>query len=56
MGDTEGAGMELICRVMYDMTQDYFHYVTKISAGVAAPAPDFSSVINLVSTYHFSAV
>jgi hypothetical protein len=51
MGDTEGAGMELICRVMYDMTQDYFGYLTKVSAGVAATPPDFSRVIELVSTY-----
>jgi hypothetical protein len=39
MGDTEGAGMELICRVMYDMTQDYFGYMTKVAAGVAVAPP-----------------
>jgi hypothetical protein len=52
MGDTEGAGMELICRVMYDMTQDYFGYMTKVAAGMAVIPPDFSHVIDLVSTYH----
>jgi hypothetical protein len=41
MGDTEGTGMELICRVMYNMTQDYFSYMTKVAAGVAAAPPDF---------------
>jgi hypothetical protein len=51
MGDTEGAGMELICRVMYDMTQDYFGYMMKVAAGVAVIPPDFSRVIDLVSTY-----
>jgi hypothetical protein len=51
MGDTEGAGMELICRVMYNMTQDYFGYITKVAAGVAVIPPDFSRVIDLVSTY-----
>jgi hypothetical protein len=52
MGDTEAAGMELICRVMYIMSQDYYSYLTKIAAGVAAIPPDFSRVIDLVSTFH----
>jgi hypothetical protein len=41
MGDTEGAGMELICQVMYNMTQDYFGYMTKVAAGVAVAPPNF---------------
>jgi hypothetical protein len=51
MGDTPGAGMELICRVMYDMQQDYFSYLSKVASGVAVTTPDFAKVIELVTTY-----
>ena len=40
MGDNSGAGMELICRVMFDMQQDFFMYLSKTSAGIPCAAPD----------------
>jgi hypothetical protein len=36
---------------MYDMTQDYFGYMTKVAAGVVVIPPNFSRIINLVSIY-----
>ena len=51
MGDNTGAGMELICRVMFDMQQDFFVYLSKTSAGIPCAAPDFMNVVGLVSTY-----
>jgi hypothetical protein len=52
MGDTPGAGMELICRVMYDMQQDYFQYLGQVAANVPGTVPPtFYNVINLVQTY-----
>ena len=51
MGDNTGAGMELICRVMFDMQQDFFMYISKTSAGILCAAPVFMRVVSLVSTY-----
>ena len=52
MGDTPGAGMELICRVMYDMQQDYYQYLSRVAAGVAGViVPTFDNVTNLVATH-----
>jgi hypothetical protein len=51
MGDTPGAGLELICRVMYDMQQDYFHYLGLVAAGENPPVPTYQKVIDSVTTY-----
>ena len=51
MGDTPGAGMELICRVMYDMQQDYYQYLSNVAAAVPGAPPNFAAVIKLVQTY-----
>ena len=49
--DAPAEGMELICRVMFDMQQDYFYYLGKVAAGTAAQTPTFEKVINLVQTH-----
>ena len=57
MGDNQSAGMDLICRIMYDMQQDYFQYINQLSripAGgpMAAPrVPDFANLQQRVLTY-----
>ena len=51
MGDTPGAGMELICRVMYDMQQDYYQYLSNMAAAVPGAPPTFAAVIKLMQTY-----
>jgi hypothetical protein len=50
VGDTPAVGMELICRIMYDMQQDYFYYLAKLVSNGAAAVPDFDKVIGLVAT------
>jgi hypothetical protein len=49
-GDTPAVGMELLCRVLYDMQQDYYYYLARVSMGPAA-VPDFSRVVDLARTY-----
>ena len=51
MGDSRSAGLDLICRIMYDMQQDYFQYLAKQSVEIATTVPDFQRVIELVATY-----
>lgn len=51
LADSPGAGMELICRVMYDMQQDYFSYIAKVASGFPATVPTFATVIELVTTH-----
>ena len=43
--------MELICRVMYDMQQDYYQYLSNVAAAVPGAPPNFAAVIKLVQTY-----
>jgi hypothetical protein len=56
LGDTPAVGMELVCRVMYDMQQDYFYYLAKLVSGVAAVVPDFERVVGLVATQRVDAL
>jgi hypothetical protein len=51
MGDTPGAGMELICRVMFDMQQDVFMYINQVQAGAAVLVPTFETLKGLVTTF-----
>jgi hypothetical protein len=51
MGDTPSVAMELICRVMFDMQQDYFAYLAQLSTGVAAVVPDFLQLTRQVSSH-----
>ena len=48
-------GMDIICRIMFDMQQSYFDYINKLTVGVAAPrVPDFQDLIGAVSTFRAS--
>jgi hypothetical protein len=49
--DTPGAGMELICRIMFDMQQqDYFLYISESAAGANPAVPDFKPLL-IASTH-----
>jgi hypothetical protein len=50
--DTNAVGMEQLCRVMFDMQQDYFSYLAKCSNPLLAnpPVPMFDNIIRLVTT------
>jgi hypothetical protein len=48
--DTPGAGVELLCRIMYDMQQDYFFYLNRLGLGQDADVPMFEKVLGLVAT------
>jgi hypothetical protein len=47
----EVVGMELICRIMFDMQQDYFSWLGQTAAGRVVPAPDFQALIAKVSSH-----
>jgi hypothetical protein len=51
LADTPGAGMELICRVMFEMQQDYFSYIAKVANGAPATVPTFTDLIEAVTTH-----
>ncbi|MGL4809114.1 MAG: hypothetical protein ACRC4O_10265, partial [Giesbergeria sp.] len=48
------SGMDVICRVMFDMQQDYMSWVRSTSNGVTTAIPDFQRLINLVDTHRAS--
>jgi hypothetical protein len=56
MGDAPGVGMELICRVLYDMQQDYFQFLALAAAGTAPIVPTYTKVVELVQTYRASSL
>ncbi|MGL5814328.1 MAG: hypothetical protein ACRCYW_13515 [Aeromonas sp.] len=47
-------GMDVVCRVMFNMQQDYMSWVRSTSNGVTAAVPDFQRLINLVDTHRAS--
>jgi hypothetical protein len=50
--DTAGVGMELICRIMYELQQDYFSWVNKASTEPITPtAPTFERIVFAATTY-----
>jgi hypothetical protein len=51
MQDTQSAGLELVCRVMYDMQQDYFTYLAQVCAGETAVVPTFARLIERVRSH-----
>ena len=51
MGDTPSHGMDLICRVMYDMQQDYFQYARDLGSGRPVSVPQFEVLIQKVRSY-----
>jgi hypothetical protein len=50
MGDDPQSGLELVCRVVYDMQQDYYLYMRHVSRGEACDVPTFSKLIDMVSS------
>ena len=44
-------GMDLVCRVLYDIQQDYFLYVSGIANGQTPDVPCFQDIINKVNTF-----
>ena len=50
MGDIPGAGMDLICRVLFDMQQDYFLFCSRLAAGGNPSVPTFDSLVNQIQT------
>jgi hypothetical protein len=56
LGITPGAGVELICLIMYDMQQDYYFYLNKLGFGLEAVVPMFKKVLGLVATQWVLAV
>ena len=51
MAENPAAGMDLVCRVMYDMQQDYFQWVTSRAAGQDPDVPTFAQVKSLVLSF-----
>ena len=49
--DTPTQGMDLVCRVLYDIQQDYFRYIADVSNGLPGVLPDFRRVIDLVESF-----
>jgi hypothetical protein len=43
-------GMDLVCRVLFDMQQDYLFYVSRVAAGLPATVPDYSKLVGLVQS------
>jgi hypothetical protein len=50
MGDDPQSGLELVCRVVYDMQQDYYLYMHHVGRGEACDVPTFSKLIDMVSS------
>ena len=53
MADTPRAGLDLVCRVLYEAQQEYFHWAQRVAA--AGPAgivtPTFDAILDKVVTY-----
>ena len=49
--DTPTQGMDLVCRALYDIQQDYFRYVADVANGVAGIVPTFRRVVDLVESF-----
>ena len=53
MADTPRAGLDLVCRVLYEAQQEYFHWARRVAA--AGPAgitvPTFDAILDKVVTY-----
>ena len=50
MGDTPSVGMDLVCRVMFEAQQEYFHYAKELAAGNRPACPTFAPMENAVIT------
>ena len=56
MADTPAMGMDLVCRVLYEAQQVYFHYTRELGAGTAPACPTFAEIENKVVTYRVSSL
>ena len=57
MGSTETLGMDLVCRVLYEVQQEYFDYITQVSQGIrGVAAPTFAAIKTKVLTYRVSSL
>jgi hypothetical protein len=52
MSDDVQSGLELVCRIIYDMQQDYFLYMSHVGRGEAYDIPTFTKLIDMVSSNH----
>ena len=51
MADTPAVGMDLVCRIMYELQQDYYQYLSLLANGGGGAAPTFAAIIQKVTTY-----
>ncbi len=49
--DNAAEGMDLVCRVLFDIQQDYFGYVAKVANGDHPAVPNFERVEDLVVSF-----
>ena len=56
MADTPAIGMDLVCRVMYEAQQEYFHYARELALGNAPVCPTFAAIENKVITYRVNSL
>ena len=50
-GQSHQGTMDVICRIMFDMQQQYFLYMQTLTRSGAATAPTFTALIDLVNTF-----
>ena len=53
MADTPRAGLDLVCRVLYEAQQEYFHWGRQVAAlgPTGVRVPDFDRILDKVITY-----
>ena len=56
MADTPAVGMDLVCRIMFEVQQDYFTHLTKLANNSAAPPPTFTGIMQKVTSYHMDSL
>ena len=50
------AGMDLVCRIMYDAQQDYFSYANALGNGLNPQVPTFQNLIAAVKAHRVSSL
>jgi hypothetical protein len=46
-----GAGMEIVCRLLYELQQEYFCWVNATSNSLTADVPTFKNIVGAVTSY-----
>jgi hypothetical protein len=49
--DNSGAWMEIVCRLLYELQQEYFGWVSKTSNAVPTVVPTFERIVGAVTSY-----